>query len=308
MSDIEQALAAHRNDVLVPDAAVEAFLGPAREFALLSTGTGFAMSAADLADLVAVKERTLGSLANWFDRLIAMTEERRRNLVRYDGIGIVSLGCDCASRAVLTRWGLKKTASLGEKSGPFDLAVHPPEAVRDLVVGGFTDYMEPEQLAYDEANAVCINRQHVVRFNHEVGPAYAADGFAKLRETYARRIDNFHAAVAAPGPLLLVAHVPHFIEFFPGRVACLRQVRDHLATRRSAATDLVIVQSVAPDQTSAAEQETDDFVLRAVPMPTADYVWHQPQCYMTAEGQAYERQIVATVAARLERLLATASG
>jgi hypothetical protein len=29
---------------------------------------------------------------------------------------------------------------------------------------------------------------------------------------------------------------------------------------------------------------------------------------MTAEGQAYERQIVSTVAARLERLLSTASG
>jgi hypothetical protein len=308
MSDFEQALAAHRNDALVPDAAVEAFLKPAREFALLSTGTGFAMSAADLADLVAVKERTLGSLASWFDRLIAMTEERRRNLVRYDRIGVVSLGCDCASRAVLARWGLKKTASLGEKSGPFDLAVHPPEAIRDLVVGGFTDYMEPEQLAYDEAHAFCINRRYAASFNHEVGPAYAADGFAKLREIYARRIDNFHTAVAAPPPLLLVAHVPHFIELLPERVDCLRQVRDHLATRRSAATDLVIVQTVAPDQAPAVEQESDDFVLRAVPLPTADYVWHWPQCYMTAEGQAYERQLVSTVAARLERLLSTASG
>lgn len=308
MRDIAAALEAHRNEVLVPDAAVAAFLSPAQEFALLSTGHGFALSAADVADLIAVRDRTLGQLADWFDKLVTMAEERRRNLVRFAGVGVVSLGCDCVSRAVLARWGLKKTAKLGELTGPFDLAVHPPESICDLVLGGFADYMEPAQLEYEAADQVCVNRRYVAHFNHEVGPDYAADEFAKLREIYARRIANFHEVVADPRPLALVAHVPHFIDLFPGRVASLRRVRDHLAERRAAATTLVIVQSVAPGQTAMAAEETDDFVLRAVPLPTAEYVWHWPQCYMTAAGHDYERQIVAVVAERLERLLAASAG
>lgn len=308
MSDIENALEAHRNEVLVPEAAIEKLLAPAREFALLSTGHGFALSAADLADLVAVRDRTLGHLSDFFDRLVTMAEQRRRNLVRFAGVDVVSLGCDCVSRAVLSRWGLKKTAKLGEPSGPFDLAVHPPESVRDLVLGGFTGYLDPAELAYDQDNQICINRRYVVRFNHDVGAAYAADEFAKLREIYGRRIANFHAAVATPAPLALVAHVPHFIELFPGRIQALRQVRDHLAERRAAATALVIVQSVAPGQTAVAEAETADFVVRSVPLPSTEYVWHWPQCYMTAAGQEYERRIVAIVAERLERLHPAAGG
>jgi hypothetical protein len=308
MRDIEAALEAHRNEALVPDAAIESFLAPAREFALLSTGHGFAMSAADVADLAAVRERTLGLLTEWFDRLIDMAAQRRRNLVRFKDVAVVSLGCDCVSRAVLARWGLKRTAKLGELTGPFDLAVHPPESVRDLVLGGFAGYMDPAELEYRPGEQVCIHRRYVVHFNHDVGPDYAADEFAKLRETYARRIATFHAAVATSEPLALVAHVPHFIELFPGRVDCLRQVRDHIAERRSAATTLIIVQSVAPGQTAMTETEADDFVLRAVPLPTADYVWHWPQCYMSAAGQDYERRIIAIVGERLERLRAAATG
>lgn len=308
MRDIEAALEAHRNEVLAPDAVVETFLDPAARFALLSTGAGFAISRADLADLVAARDRTLGLLADWFDRLVALAETRRRNLVRFAGVGVVSLGCDCVSRAVLARWGLKKTAKLGETTGPFDLAVHPPESVCELVLGGFADYMTPEQLTYQEGQQVCFNRRYVVNFNHEVGPQYAADGFALLREIYARRIANFHAAVTDPAPLALVAHVPHFIAVSPGRIECLRRVRDHLAARRAAATTLVVVQSVAPNEPAAEEQETADFVLRHVRLPAADYVWHDPRCFMTAAGQDYERQLVAIVTARLERLLATAAG
>ena len=86
------------------------------------------------------------------------------------------------------------------------------------------------------------------------------------------------------------------------------EVRDHLAERRSAATTLVIVQSVAPGQKAMPETEADDFVLRVAPLPTAAYVWHWPQCYMSAAGQDYERRIIAIVAEQLERLRAAAIG
>jgi len=307
-SGIEAVLARHRNELLVPDAVLETFMTPAREFALLSTGSGFAISATDLADLVAVKERTLGFLAGWFDRLIAMTEERRRNLVRFDGIGVVSLGCDCVSRAVLARWGLKKTAKLGETSGPFDLAVHPPETVTTLLANDFAGYLDPDQLAYREQDAICVHPRYQVSFNHEVGPHYAADGFRKFRDIYASRIANLQAALADPRPVGLVVHVPHFIELTPGRVECLKRTLAQITAGRQAPTSMIVVNSCSPGQPEGAEEQaTDDFLLRHVPMPGADYVWHWPQCYMSDAGHAYERRIVAIVAERLERLVAAAA-
>ena len=307
MHDIEAVLEAHRNEALVPDAAVQAFLAPAQAFAQLATGNSFAISAADLADVVAVRERTLGLLTGWFDRLIALTEERRRNLVRYDGIGVVSLGCDCWSRAVLSRWGLKKTAKLGEQTGPFDLAVHPPETVSALLANDFSGYLEPDQLAYREADSICIHSRYHVAFNHEVGPDYAADGFRRLRETYARRIANIRATLADPRPLALVVHVPPYIDLSPDRANCLQRTCDQIVAGRRAPTAMIALDSCAPGQpVQVEERETASFLLRHVSMPAPDYVWHLPQCYMSAAGHAYERQLVTIVAERLDRLQAAA--
>ena len=305
MHDIDAALEAHRNEALVPDAAVESFLTPARVVAQLATGNSFAISAADLADVVAVKERTLSLLAGWFDRLIALTEERRRNLVRYDGVGVVSLGCDCWSRAVLSRWGLKKTAKLGEQTGPFDLAVHPPETVAALLSNDFSGYLDPDQLAYREADSICVHSRYHVTFNHEVGPDYAAEGFSRLRAVYARRIANLHAALADPRPVALVVHVPPFIGLSPARVDCLQRTCDRLVAARRAATAMVVLDSCVPGQpVPVEERETASFLLRHVSMPSPEYVWHLPQCYMSEAGHAYERRLVAIVAERLDRLKA----
>lgn len=305
MSDIEAALEAHRNEALVPDATVESFLAPAHVLAQVAAGNSLAISAADLADVVAVKERTLGLLAGWFDRLISLTEERRRNLVRYDGIGVVSLGCDCWSRAVLARWGLKKTAKLGERSGPFDLAVHPPETVAALLANDFAGYLEPEQLAYREADSICIQRHYHVSFNHEVGPEYAAEGFRKLREIYARRIANLRGALADPRPLGLVVHVPPFTDLSPSGADCLQRTCDQIAAGRQAPTAMIVIHSYIPGQACLTEErETARFMLCHFAMPTPEYVWHLPQCYMSEAGHAYERRLVAIVAERLDRLVA----
>ena len=309
MHDIEAALEAHRNEALVPDAAVEAFLTQAQAFAQLATGNSLALSAADLADVVAVKERTLCLLTGWFDRLIALTEERRRNLVRYDGIGVVSLGCDCWGRAVLSRWGLKKTAKLGEQTGPFDLAVHPPETVSALIANDFSGYLEPDQLAYREADSICVHSRYHVTFNHEVGPAYAADGFRRLRDTYSRRIANLRAALADPRPLALVVHVPPFIELSTDRTDRLQQTCDQIVAGRRSPTVMIVLDSCTPGQpVPTEERETASFLLRHVVTPAPEYVWHLPQCYMSEAGHAYERRLVAIVAERLDRLQAAATG
>lgn len=305
MRDIEAALEAHRNEALVPDAAVESFLGPAHVLTQSAAGNTLAISAADLADVVAVKERTLGLLTGWFDRLIALTDERRRNLLKYAEIGVVSLGCDCWSRSVLSRWGLKKTAKLGEQSGPFDLAVHPPETVAALLANDFSGYLEPDQLAFREADSICIQRHYHVSFNHEVGAEYASDDFRKLRDIYTRRISNLRAALADLRPLGLVVHVPHFIDLTPHRADCLRQTFDRIVAGRRAATAMIVINSCLPGEPCpTTEQETAGFLLRHVPMPGPEYVWHWPQCYMSEAGHTYERQLVTIVAERLDRLAA----
>jgi len=302
--EIEAILDRHRNELVVPGSMLNAFMIPAREIAMQSTGSGFSISAADLADLVALRDQVVGFLAGWFDRLIALAGERRRNLVRYDGIGVVSLGCDCLSRAVLARWGLKKTAKLGEKSGPFDLAVHYPETVARLLADGFSGYLDPDQLAYRDQESICVHSDYLVTFNHEVGQEYAADEFRKLRDIYSRRIVNLHAALADLRPVGLVVHVPHFIELTPTRVDCLKRTLDLITARRQRPTSMIVINSHVPGQpVGVEEQAVDGFLLRHVPMPQADYVWHWPQCYMSDDGHAYERQVATIVAERLDQLI-----
>ena len=112
------------NELFRADAA-EARLAPVlRGFMQMTSRDGFSLSPADLAEIDAGEERALALVGAAFAIMREQAVERRRNLEDFAGIEIVSIGEDCFSRSVLTRWGLKKFAKLGEKSAPFDLSVH----------------------------------------------------------------------------------------------------------------------------------------------------------------------------------------
>ncbi|WP_411827884.1 DUF1796 family putative cysteine peptidase [Luteolibacter sp. AS25] len=79
---------------------------------------------------------------------------------------IIPVGSNCLPRTIPTRFGLKKTKAEGEITYPFDLAVHPYNAVCNLLENDFMDYVNPEFLRISEDNTI-INIKYGIKFNHE---------------------------------------------------------------------------------------------------------------------------------------------
>jgi hypothetical protein len=74
----------------------------------------FSISTGDIDRLQVAKAKALVRTADVFDRLIDFAETRRRNLARYQHVQFVSVGLDCMSRTLPTRWGLKPPKKLGD--------------------------------------------------------------------------------------------------------------------------------------------------------------------------------------------------
>lgn len=169
--------------------------------------SGLALSKIDLAEIENARTASTTLINSYFDRTIQTALVRKANLERFAGSRFVSIGEDCFSRTLLTRWGFKPPAKLGEKSGPFDLAIHPLSSIINLLKNNFEDYLTTHHLRYDNERQVVLNDKYGVLFNHEVGSEWANDEFSKLRETYYRRIENFSKSFDSLCPTNFVLHL-----------------------------------------------------------------------------------------------------
>jgi hypothetical protein len=146
-----------------------------RSFLRSTSRLGFSVTPEDLAEIDAGEARALALVSDTFAMMREQARERRQNLVDFDGVDLISIGQDCFARSVMTRWGMKKFAALGEKSGPFDLSVHQMDVAARLIETDFAGYMDPAQLYYNEKMNYCMHRSARTHFNHETGAEYATD-------------------------------------------------------------------------------------------------------------------------------------
>lgn len=268
--------------------------------------TRLSVSRADIEALEAARERTLRAVTAAFDLMIGKAECRRGNLPRYAGVQVVSLGEDCLARTLATHWGLKPGARMGERSHPFDLAVHPVEEVRALIESGFADYLDPANLAFSDQQKIVFDRQRRIYFNHEVGVEFAENEFALLRETYRRRIEHFHADTARAERLLLLLHIQVPGEQTRRSVEALsRTVTAHWGGKDHR---FVCINTWPADSAMAAMPALPDprHAVIDLPYPFPGYVWHLPAHCFSPGGQAFERAVVARIDAVLADWLAAA--
>jgi hypothetical protein len=246
----------------------------------------YTSSAADLCELSALRGRIEEQTARIFDfveRCARVREQNRAAMALFE-YKIVSLGLDCFSRTLPTRWGLKPPKSLGERTHPFDLSIHRYDAVREMVDTSFTGYLDPRHLALNDRPNVIHTRLNI-DFNHEKGEAFAAEDFASFIELYRRRIENF-LSDTRENHCLFVLHRRH--EQPPLRLydsLCRQMPHEHwhLLVVNTAQQPFARNQSVAiPDRLHLAH----------IPFPYTGYVWHDAQHFTTAEGERFEAQVV----------------
>lgn len=276
-----------------------------RDLVVQTSGTGWSLSDSDLEVLERAEAEAAAAVSRYFQRLGEMARCRNANLSRYDGVDLLSLGFDCLGRTVPTRWGLKKPRCLGERSGPFDLAVHMPEVVTQLLLSDFEGYMNPPNLRYDPGLGYCVDERLRIHYNHEQGSRYAEDDFSELLAVYARRLDGFRLALQSPRPLLLVAHSPPTMGVYQQQIDGLRDAFRLVAARREAPTEMLMIKtydtaSVSPSIQSFAEA---GFTYLLTQLPAEGYIWFEPQHFLSDVGFEWEKSIVTAIEDVIQRLM-----
>jgi hypothetical protein len=225
--------------------------------------------------------------------MVGVAIDRGQNLARYSDIAFVAVGEGCLSRVVLTRWGMKPPRRLGERTGPFDLSIHPVSATIALLESDFEGWIDPDRLRYSEADGFVVNPDLAVSFNHETGEEYNEPGsFVKIREIYERRLENFRRVLEEAPAICFVLHV-----FSPSpRIwSDVQRLSDLLCARSPSSDHLMLVLD-----TWEAEQEIDtsgrepiagqNIRVVDVHYPFPGYKWWLD--FSSGAGSRFERELI----------------
>ena len=265
----------------------------------LNSHAGLALSRSDLFEVMSARDKAVSLVVRMFDRLLEEADVRRSNFGDFSDWKFVSLGEDCFSRSLTTRWGFKRSAALGEKSRPFDLAVHPPAALRSLIESDFEGYLESENLTYNEKVNYCFNKKYGIGFNHEVGKEYADDDFRKLKEVYSKRLERFRDDLRQAAKTCFVLHLENPGERKWSDAKCL--IDALLQKVRSEDMVLICISTFKYGEpiniAGRSEFERDGVYFIEENYPLERYVWHVTN--RTDEGKVFERR----VADRMSRIL-----
>jgi Putative papain-like cysteine peptidase (DUF1796) len=278
-----------------------------------------AISAADLDDLRSkiaslTAEQRIEAVRPMLDYLFRVVVARHRNIPRddvLDAINLVSVGCDCLPRNLLSKWGFKRPRRLGEKSMPFDLAVHPLPAVIALLGSGLADYTEGAFARFDEKLNYPIHARHGIHWNHETGRAWAENDFANLKNLYERRIRNFSESLNDGKTTVLFLRSTDRITDtkIEALVAALTALQAGAANRL--VTFAVFTGTVDPAlglTETPREQPTGrgSVHLCHIPTPDAKFVWWMPESYATEAGLNFELAIMTQLRSLIATLIPSA--
>ncbi|MDD3311723.1 DUF1796 family putative cysteine peptidase [Pseudodesulfovibrio sp.] len=218
---------------------------------------------------------------------------------------VMSLGMHCLPATVATRWGLKPNLALGEERMPFDLAVHPHEAVADLLRNDFAGY-EADGFLPQSNRCVFINKRQGIQFNHDTMkaedlalPEQRAAHLDAFRETLRTRVETLRARLAG-GNCLAVHCISNFIRKQLGHDG----FREHIAgikdyLERHSETNRLMVVVLKTRQDALAWPEEKVSVLDCAD-PSPEYDWSEPQDYLTDAGFLFEHRIASAILERLE--------
>tara|TARA_B100001564_G_C20561540_1_gene633964 strand:- start:15 stop:701 length:687 start_codon:yes stop_codon:yes gene_type:complete len=128
----------------------------------------------------------------------------------------ISLGTDCLFKTYLTELGYKKRRKDGEKTCPFDLAIHSYGSVLHFLKNGFDGYIDSDNLYINDEGLVCCKKWKSV-FVHESNsfkdvafdtessvPCWKKEtleynfidnDYHHLKERYERRVRDFESLV-----------------------------------------------------------------------------------------------------------------
>ncbi|NQE36002.1 DUF1796 family putative cysteine peptidase [Microcoleus asticus] len=213
---------------------------------------------------------------------------------------IISLGYSCLPRTILTRQGYKQTKTQGELTLPFDLSIHSYYGLCNIIKSKFKDYCNPDFLILTQDKYI-ENTKYNVMFNHESMNGnyeiYSANIFAKFIERYEARITNFYRYIADDNILFVCQY-----KEYPSRLNwVIKSVFPQLTYKIVALNTFFPRETLISyfDPVEVYHKEIDYY---ALPFPSDNYAWWEPQHFSSDLGKKFENSIGHIISKYVERL------
>lgn len=216
-----------------------------------------------------------------------LQEQEQNQPIMYPEVNIVSLGCNCIARTILTRHNIKPRKSQGELSCPFDLAIHHTKRVSYYLENDFEGYFDDLKCEPYKRNFLDFRGRGVwskndgTKFNHDKD--CGVKDHDKLVNRIESRIKNLRSILNSDKPILFVQGLVdnEDVENLYNVLSKLRNGKDFR---------LLIY-----DFKHNISKSYENIKIVDIPYPTSDYRrnWNRPKYYNSEDGKKFE-EIIAT--------------
>lgn len=201
---------------------------------------------------------------------------------------IVPVGQECLPFELATRWGLGGLVL----EGPFTAGVFFGDGPSLAIEDHFRNFVDPAALRVSKlpsgVEAPTVPAYGAL-LNHEAGPYWCADDFARLRHLYRERVARFESATSGSN-ILFVLDRRYAIDLD----RLLRVLWQAVGGR---AHRLLVI---GPDLPGDAVDQDGRVIHAKVDRPREKYVWHEASSYNSTRGYEYERQIISALVAAVD--------
>jgi hypothetical protein len=199
-------------------------------------------------------------------------------------VQVITLGTTCFARYIATKAGLKQSREQGELTMPFDLAVHDPELIPEIITTEFKWYLNDIRKneegifeLYYKKNFLCKSKR-LAWLNHDMDLKGNAVSF---NERYNRRVENFQAAI-------IIDTLTVFIQSCEYGYDTSKIINILTKKRRGKPSCFIFIDIGCNLKVKAG----DNIFLVKTKYPFKDYIWHLDEHRNSCEGQEFENKIV----------------
>ncbi|MGM9993854.1 MAG: DUF1796 family putative cysteine peptidase [Candidatus Avigastranaerophilus sp.] len=207
---------------------------------------------------------------------------------------IVSLGCYCLSRTILTRQHLKPSKAQGELSCPFDLVIHFADRITHYISNDFDGYFDDlyfeqyKRYWFDFRKKGIWKKLDGTEFFHDKD--CRLNDREKLVQRISKRIDNFRKIIKDEKPIIFVQALKKE-EDIENLYSALKVLRG------SKPFKLIII-----DLLDTVKKEYETVSVLKIPFPSEEYekYWDREKYYQSEEGKLFEKTVTQKVKAEIE--------
>lgn len=209
---------------------------------------------------------------------------------------IVSLGCDCMSRTIPTLWGIKPRKKQGEISYPFDLSNNQLQGIVKNLREDFANYFET--LRFNGKYWTIPQSGTVYCHDEDCGPKDKE----KIKTRFEIRINNLREVFKDPRPVIFINHYNKALDGTDGNLAAelYNEMYEIIKQKRKNLPFCLLVTDYS--QIVPAKKLHPEIVSFIPDYLPDSYVWNYPEYYYSTAGLRFEKELLDTIEAQIEKI------